>query len=257
MDDIEQTEEIEAEETEGTSAPEPTEAEKSALNMGWVPKEEFKGDPALWVDADTYMSRSKNERKLAGTVRSLEKTVNFLQDQIKHVTQSSYEKAKADILAQQRKAVEEGDTATFERLESEKENLQKPTAQAKDETDPVLESWAEDNPWFNNDDELQEAAILQYQLELKKHPAWTTEDRLGEVTKKIRKNFPEKFENPARKQASAVEGSRPTGGTRAKSFASLPQECKDSFEMFVAQGAFKDTDDDRAKYAKRYYELAS
>ena len=37
-----------------------TEVEQAAREMGWRPKEEFRGDTAKWVDAETFVSRGEN-----------------------------------------------------------------------------------------------------------------------------------------------------------------------------------------------------
>lgn len=56
---------------------EPT-VEERASAMGWLPKEKFRGDPAVWADADTYVKRGEevlpilkaNNRKLTEQVNS-------------------------------------------------------------------------------------------------------------------------------------------------------------------------------------------
>lgn len=56
---------------------EPT-VEERASSMGWLPKEKFRGDPAAWADAETYVKRGEevlpilkaNNRKLTEQVNS-------------------------------------------------------------------------------------------------------------------------------------------------------------------------------------------
>lgn len=70
-----------ANETEGTQAqkPDPAATESRAREMGWVPKEEFRGDQTKWIDAPAYVERGEsmlpimqaNNRRLISEVQSL------------------------------------------------------------------------------------------------------------------------------------------------------------------------------------------
>ena len=52
--------------------------EQEARNLGWVPQEEFRGDPGKWVDAETFVERGhtimpilkSNNKKLEEQLRS-------------------------------------------------------------------------------------------------------------------------------------------------------------------------------------------
>ena len=41
------------------ATPQPAETEDKARRLGWVPKEEFKGDPENWRSADEFMARGE------------------------------------------------------------------------------------------------------------------------------------------------------------------------------------------------------
>jgi hypothetical protein len=70
---VEAAEAAEAVETNDTGAQEAhQETEDKALRMGWVPKDQFKGAPEKWTDAETFIKRGEeflpflkaNNRKL-------------------------------------------------------------------------------------------------------------------------------------------------------------------------------------------------
>ena len=37
------------------------EIEQEAITLGWVPQDQFKGDPAKWTDAETFVARGKEK----------------------------------------------------------------------------------------------------------------------------------------------------------------------------------------------------
>jgi gas vesicle protein len=67
---------------------EEAEIEVKAKEMGWIPKDEFRGDPAKWTDAAEYVARGENllpivraqNRELSGEVKSLREEVKNLRE---------------------------------------------------------------------------------------------------------------------------------------------------------------------------------
>ena len=62
--------------------------EQEARTLGWVPQEEFKGDPNRWVDADTFVERGhtvmpilrKNNERLETLVKQQAEELNKMKD---------------------------------------------------------------------------------------------------------------------------------------------------------------------------------
>lgn len=157
--------------------------EQQAKEMGWRPKEQFKGDPDKWVDAEEYVERGEHvlpivraERdRLRGELLTRDQKVGTLQQQLEATQaivkglQKNYDEALTRQLAEQRKqlkgdlkdAVEERDTdREFEireqldtlteaekdakkKQEENKEKLNGTKAPAQTSTDPDL------SPEFN------------------------------------------------------------------------------------------------------------
>lgn len=67
---------------------------KAAREMGWTPQDKFKGDPALWVDADEFVSRGENllpllkktNARLKNELANRDTKIDTLQAQLDNVT---------------------------------------------------------------------------------------------------------------------------------------------------------------------------
>lgn len=111
------------------------ETEERARQMGWLPKEEFRGNPENWVEAGKYVERAETSLPfLKGTMHKLEETVRsqkFLlekqaeemgglrQDMTEFVEFSrgaeerAYQKALKDLRVEQASAKAKGDLDAF------------------------------------------------------------------------------------------------------------------------------------------------
>lgn len=75
------------------------------------------------------------------------------------------------------------------------------------------------------------------------------------VEKAVKDHYPSRFSNINRLRPSAVEGGQGVARTpKGKGFADLPPEGKQAFAKFVAKGTFKDTEEDRAEYARAAFQ---
>ncbi len=61
--------------------------EQEAHNLGWVPLDQWRGDPEKWTDADTFVKRGKEIMPiLRKNNEALQGTVGQLQAKIDHLT---------------------------------------------------------------------------------------------------------------------------------------------------------------------------
>lgn len=246
--------------------------EERAKSVGWTPKEEFRGDPEKWVDAETFVKRAEhsmpilraNNEKLYGTVETLKTEIQDMKStfsefseyhkkQTQEAEKRGYEKARREILAKQKEAVADADTAAWERLEQEKIQLdqdfqkvqQAPAQQTQQPAqqsagDPDFSAWAQKNTWYLDDPESKMEADALAPYVRAKHPDLTGQAFYDKVAEQVRKNMPHKFENQSREAPSTVVDDQvaPSGGTRkqARNYNNLPAEAKAACERFVAQG---------------------
>jgi hypothetical protein len=265
---VEAVEAAEAVETNDTGAQEAhQETEDKALRMGWVPKDQFKGAPEKWTDAETFIKRGEeflpflkaNNRKLEKALENatadlaeMKKTLKEFGDFHSKTAQREYERAMDEIGARQTAAAEAGDLEGVRAATKEAVEL---TAEVKAKSEPKVDEpkggppaeWLEENPWFETD-RVMKAAAVEIAQEMAESGA-SKERQLKEVAKRIREEFPHKFENPRRREPAAVEGGGAGRGKGAKGWEDLPAEAKSAGDRFIRQGLIKD----RATYAKQYH----
>ena len=233
--------------------------EERARAMGWVPPEEFKGkgsprtaqefidfgEKSAPILSDRLDRANAKIEELGGVITNLTGVVNDVKEQ-------SYQRALAEVKAEQRLAVEEGDTKAYDMAEKKLDKLGKTVTKeaAKAGTDappPEVRDWVEKNQWFDNDPALRSTAITYLTDVQNEFPGMNLDDQLTEVSKMVKQAFPRKFG----KEAPPVGGgSPPKKGGKKQSVATLPQEARAAGVKFVEQGLYKDLN----AYAKVYFE---
>lgn len=247
---------------------------EKAREMGWKPVEEWVGDTSRHLDAEKFIERNERlkERadgiakaendRLTAELASLTTTLKEFKDHYTKTEETAYRRAVKDLKAQQRKAVEEGDTEAFDRVEQEIGDLTKEATpkvekeKPKPEDDPVFQAWKADNSWYGNDIGLtvfanQSAEIIGSRANA---PA-PGKPFFDAVTEAVKKEYPEKFENPNRRKAPAVEGAGEGKSKKAgKTYADLPPEAKRACDDFVSQQVDGKPLLTKEEYVKDYFE---
>jgi cell division septum initiation protein DivIVA len=252
--------EIVAETGGAVIAPEVNESETEARRLGWVPKDEFKGDPDKWRPAEEFLDRGKrilpilqrDNEKLHKRVSEMETLVRETQEAAKQLVefnskaeQRAYERARADLESRIEQAATNADpvaarAATRELAELEKQHKPEPKTEAKpQQLDPVIQSWIAEERWFNTDRTLQAFAVETFGELERSSPGMAQSERLAETKKRVVSKFPEKFgmEQPAKPTAAAVatpagNGSAPRRNTK-KGYDDLPDDAKKACDRFV------------------------
>ena len=254
--------------------PEPPNMEEKARQLGWRPKEDWKGDPDKWVSAEEFVEKGeqilpvlkKDRERLFGEVKDLKQQVADVlkyhkedRERVEKRLRQEYDQHLEDLKAKQRVAVEEGDTGAYDELEKQKDQLEQsrpeptlppgaapggPPAQFEEN----FQSWQKDNQWYQVGgtdgnqplNEITKAAQLmayRVQTENPQLSGWEPEffDKVGEAVKTA---YPDKFVNPRREGASGVESGVGTGGTvsRKKTFADLPPEAQEQCRNMARSG---------------------
>lgn len=238
--------------------------EGEARAHGWTPKEQFKGDPSRWVDAETFMRRAdevmpflkKQNQSLKREIDNLKRTTK----QLARAEQSAYQNAINDLKAQQRQAAEVGDMATYDAVGEKVEKLEKeaPKADAQHGEDPQdeFDNFREDNGWYDRgnlsgatDTEKDARAFadrtaerLARQGKLQELPP---SEFFAEVARLTKDRFPALAGTQTRREkpASDVAGVMRNGANRnAKIGANLDATAKEHAERYMRMkiGAFKD-----------------
>lgn len=274
--------EQETPESEKQKPPEiPPEIIKEAMDTGWIPEDQFKGDKSKWRPADQWVERGrslipliKTQVKdykseidsLKATVESQKKTTERLLKMSEKTQEMAYEKAKRELAAKQMEAVKEGDTEKWALLKEEEDKLKPPEKmeieqQPQPQNSPDFDAWYPNNKWYRaigsneGDTDLTIYADAYSASLLKTNPNMTHAELLSKTSEKVKQVFPHKFENPARNLPSAVDGGsqRETGlKTGGKTFNDLPADAKTMCNQDIKNGLYKTKED----WVKVYFEEA-
>ena len=195
-----------------------SEVEQKALAMGWRPKEEFDGSEEDFIDAKEFVRRKPLFEKIDHQGRQLKevtKALGALKEHYGKVQETEYNRALRDLKNQMKQANREGDFDRADVLEDQIQRVETEAAVLRQErdsiqvsdspkVDPRFEAWVNQNPWYTSQrhmqayaDEVGNRLAAQGVAPL---------DVLKEVEKAVRKEFPNKFVNPNKANAPAVEG---------------------------------------------------
>lgn len=267
-DSRETTEETEVKESEHKV--EERNYEEEAKTMGWVPKENFKGDPSNWTDARKFVEKGETELPLLKSrVRDYDVTLKQARDHMSKQSKTLEEQAKrieflqdlvlknkdSELARREETAFEEQDKKEYERIKKERQDLYKAQSQfdVKKEniqkTDnyasPAIMEWIDKNPWYMRDKQKTEDATALYRSILQYNPGITEREALDRLTKKCSKLF-----SKPKPTVSSVGGSQKRGytGGRKKSFNDLPLDAQEICKNFVKKGMIT-----KDQYVKEYF----
>lgn len=226
--------------------------ETEAKAEGWVPKADFKGDASKWVDAETFVKRGEEilpivnakNRKLSEQVESLMKEVSELKTgnaqfrEFHDKALAREQRDKAQLIEQleaiRKKAVTDSDGEAFAKADRQLQDLRKEPEQKNGELSPVQKGWLADNPWYESDEELQAIADGLSGVLAKRRPDLIGKRAfLDELTNMVKKQVPDKFENPNR-QRTTVEDTQQRGKQgNGRTYDDLPSDAKSACDRFV------------------------
>lgn len=219
---------------EQSNEPQYTEIEQKALEMGWRPKEDFEGSEDDFIDAKEFVRRQPLFDKIEHTTRELKavrKALDALKAHQGTIEEGAYKRAMQDFKKEQKAALEEGDIVKYhqitEQIDQAKEEAaniraQRESIQVQDNVvHPQFQSWVNRNPWYNSAPHMR---IYADQVGQQFIAQGNTPDQvLKLVEEAVRKEFPNKFSNPNKKDAPVVENSsRRTANTKGGSGEDYP-----------------------------------
>lgn len=236
--------------------------EEAARAKGWVPQEEWEGNPEDWRTAKEFIDRSSFFDKINSQnkqIRELQKTIKQFAEHHEKYKQQEADRLVAALKAQKVEALEAQDYATVadidEKIAEAKEEARKPAAsstQAIESEDFV--SFRDQNSWYGSDEEMTEEADalgMAYAIKLQNNGKVPTDAIvLDYVHKQIRKLYPEKFNTRPQGGSPVTQASQTTGkGVQVKSKAGkasasdLTSDQRRIGETFVERGIIKSLDD--------------
>lgn len=233
MDENLESQEIKTEQPASELSP----VEQRALDMGWRPKEEWKGEEADFISAETFVARKPLFDKIEyqnKELKEVRKALAALQEHHIRVKEQAFRDAYATLKEEKKAALAEGDADRLIEVDEKIAELRTQEIEQKavnntppsQQLNPAFVSWVEKNSWYVDDkkSELRAYADAVGIKFAKEHPERNDpNDLLKEVEKQVKLRFKEYFTNERKDRPSAVEGSS----------ARTSQKNKDSNDDFV------------------------
>lgn len=184
--------------------------EAAAKALGWVPKEQFRGDPERWVDAEAFVRRGEeimpilrqNNARLQAevdglrgqlteaqqTIKASQEAIEALKEYQGEATQQAVAQAKKDLIAQIAAAREAGDVQGELELTGQLQDVRDAERDVKAATKPTTApvatpapttapaanpewvAWQRENPWWGTD-RRKTALMIAEAEELRSDPA--------------------------------------------------------------------------------------
>lgn len=223
-----------------------SDTEKRAIAQGWVPKDEWDGH-GKWRDAEEFLDRGELFSKIDEQNRKLrntEQTLEQMKVHLKKVRETEYNRALATLKAQKKAALEDGDADRVVEIDDQIADTKVKAAhemqqiearqQAQAGPDVHFVAWVNRNQWYQNDRAMRGAADAIGE-ELAQSGLRNPTDILAEVEKRIKKEFPHKFNNPNREKAGSVDGGGNSKGQKNDSFQLTPEETQ-AMNKFIRAG---------------------
>jgi hypothetical protein len=235
--------------------------ETAARDMGWRPKDEFKGPEDKWVDAGEYLRRGQevlpivraDNRRLRDSLSAHEKELKELKDVVAEnrasmaefaefhteLLQSRLKEQRIRLTAELRQARDEGDEGKIadleDRIDENRQAARDAAAKAKTPTpasrhpdptaDPIFRAWADKSDWMNGtsaSDLAKQGAAQRFGQEAARQ-GLTGQKFFDYIDAQIETTFGA----PRSPTSKTEDGGRPAGGSAARgAFAALPADAQ-------------------------------
>lgn len=229
-----------------------SEVESQAMEHGWTPEgvegkrnltaEEFMDRQPLY---DDIKSHKKQIKQLKEGVEALRKHNETIAERERAKVVAELKQAKKLALEQENyDAVVELD----DRIAESKASVPVPETQAKN---AEFDAFVEDNPWYQEDQELTTFADALGTSYLSNNPHIPVDKVYSYVASQVKQRWPEKFSVPARRRPSPVEGAQSgRAATKSKySAKDLPEDARQMMKTIVKSGALTEQE-----YLKQYFD---
>lgn len=193
----------------------PSPVEQEARDSGWVPLEEYTGDANKWVDAAEFVRRGPLFKKIdsqSREIKAMRQAIADIQALHEKSREAEYKKALAEIRAEKKAALIEGDADAVieadEKMdmirEAQREAPKATQVESEGEAHPEFVAWVSKNTWYNNHKGMK--AFADTVGAEFRNQGMSPSDVLRAVEKEVRKEFPGRFVNPNQAKPNAVEG---------------------------------------------------
>lgn len=235
----------------------PSPYDELAQRMGWVPRDQFRGDPNDWKPADEFILAGRDiQRNTAQELKAVREQLDVIGRTSASIVEQQVEQRTKDALDRFNQAIEEGDpkaalaaSQEVHSLAGQRNGVGQPTAPSPDAT-----AWAQKNGnWFQKDP-LATARAIEICDTLARTGVRDHGTQLKAAEEQVRREFPHLFGKGDGKPQAGVHapGSRATPpANRQKGFSDMPKAAQDIANDMAARGLIPDKD----AYVKNYWTM--
>lgn len=222
--------------------------EAEARKDGWVPLDEWKGDPEQHKSAEQFVKDGEEITSiLRSKVNRLEQKSEDLENRVKELLDTNKQFGEFTKKAQERErkekeklidelkkvraqAITDGDGEAAVKAEEDIQALRE-SQQEPVELHPIQKQWLEANSWYETDKILHAFADgIADQLAAQ---GYTGKAYFDELTRQVKETFPDKFSNDKKSKPAPVdEGHEAVIDSSQRTFSNLPKEAKEAFKRF-------------------------
>lgn len=263
----------EVENTEVTTEAQSNPNEEKASALGWVSKEEWveQGkDPDDWKPAKVFLEHGDMIGKIRSQSKELDdvrRVVNFMHEKNKDAYQKGYQSAIADLRAQKRAALAEGDLVKAdqidEKIDATKEALDqvrnsRPPEVPTNQIDPEHVEWVQKNPWYNEPrmGRFADSIAIEFVEDHRKKGIPLTPNQVRRyVEDEVRKEFPHKFSSKTKGAPNPDGEGRNTRQTSTNGLAPKLAQAESGMtelERSIMKTTLKATGMSKEEYLKQY-----
>lgn len=191
--------------------------EAEAEVYGWVPKDQFKGDPEKWRPAEEFVRRGeeilpivrKQNEKLQAKLSEQDETIKNMSRMFEKTLERERQKAEqtiAALKAEKKEAIKEGNAERVEQIEAQIDTLKeetKPDAAPSAKTiDELTRDFAKVNPWYVEEPDMAEYAYKVSASNAALNEGISFEDNMKFVLSAVRKKYPDYFKESTQTAAN-------------------------------------------------------
>jgi hypothetical protein len=234
---------------EGHIAPEPPEDswEQRAEEMGWVPEEDWKGDPELWTPAREFVKFGEvleANKRLHSKIDHMENQFSNRLDNLQQFHEHKLKAERARLTADRDAAAEEADMEAYKRandgleaLDKKPENLKPANPMENIVNHPSTQAFIQKNPWIKGQDPkgvYGQKIFTDWLTQNINNPNAILEDGLKFVEDEVSKSFPPRNKNRERtnQMGERKGGPKKSGSKLSITMDDLTPMEKDMFQSF-------------------------
>ena len=242
--------------------------EQQAREQGWVPFEEWKGDPKDWRPPEVFIERGEYFR----TMKNQKKKIDNLEDQLQElvnmqskIREDERKNTISELKKQKKDAMEDQDFDAVaeidEKLDQAKEeelsekyrkdttqnNSDQQNNQLSSDQQEILDDWMSKNIWYDNDENKREYADTIGLGYRSRNPNASLQEVLDYVGKEVAARFGTSTPQQNRSSSPVADSQTTTAPksskNKKKSYNDLSDQQKNIAKRFVDAGAIQSVDE--------------